>query len=162
MDEEGGWLHRLAAALALAGMGVVALVGLYTVGDVVMRYVFNAPLPGAVDVVTYGLALAVGAVMPWGVVARSHVAVTILADRAGPRGRALLDAFVLTVVAGFFVLLAWRIGLYALERLGAGDTMWILAWPVWPVWGLVALGLAGAAVTAVLVAALGWRAAARA
>ncbi len=149
-------MTRIGEALALAGMALIAGIGLYTVGDVVMRYVFNSPLPGAVDIVTYGLAGGVALVMPHSVVTGRHVAVTLLVNAVGRRVRVVLDAVVLTIVALFFSVFTWRLAVFAAERFAVGDTMWILGWPVWPVWGLVTAGFGTATLFALCMAALAW------
>lgn len=149
-------LRRTSEAMAVAGMVLIAAVGLYTVVDVVMRYVFNAPLPGAVDIVTYGLAGGVGLVMPYSIVTGQHVAVTFLINVAPPRLRAVLDALILTGNAVFFVVFTWRIASFALERYAMDETMWILGWPVWPAWTLVTAGFGAAMLLALHVALLAW------
>ena len=149
-------MARIGEALAVSGMTLIAGVGLYTVADVVMRYVFNAPLPGAVDVVTYGLAGGVALVMPHSVVTGRHVAVTLLVNAVGARIRAILDAFVLTLVAVFLCVFTWRIAVFTSERFALGEKMWILDWPVWPAWGLVTTGFGTATLFALLIAALAW------
>ena len=150
-------MTRIGEALAVAGMALIAGVGLYTVADVVMRYVFNSPLPGAVDVVTYGLAGGVALVMPHSVVTGRHVSVTLLVDMVGTRVRAVLDALVLTVFAAFFCIFTWRIAAFASERFALGEEMWILGWPVWPAWGLVTAGFGIATLVLVFMAGLAWR-----
>lgn len=149
-------IGRIGEALAVAGMALIAGVGLYTVADVVMRYVFNSPLPGAVDIVTYGLAGGVALVMPHSMVTGRHVAVTLLVDAVGGRVRAVLDALVLTVVAAFLCVFTWRIAVFTAERFALGEKMWILGWPVWPAWGLVTLGFGTATLFALFMAALAW------
>ncbi len=149
-------MTRIGETLAVAGMALIAGVGLYTVADVVMRYVFNSPLPGAVDIVTYGLAGGVALVMPHSVVTGRHVAVTLLVNAVGRRLRAVLDALVLSVVAVFFCVFTWRIAVFTAERFALGEQMWILGWPVWPAWALVTAGFGIATLFAFFMAALAW------
>lgn len=134
-------------------MGVIAVVAFYTVADVFLRYAFNAPLPGAVDIVSYGLAVAVACVLPYSIVTHQHVSVTLFIDHLPGVVRRVLDALILAVNAGFFCLLAWRSIVFAEEKFAGGEKMWILGWPVWPAWGLIAAGLAVAAAVSVLIAA---------
>lgn len=135
---EGSLVDRGSRFLAVLGMLVMVTVAVYTVVDVLLRYLLDAPLPGAVDLVTYGLALAVGAVMPWGLYSGQHVAVPLLVDRLPPFPRRVADALVMTTVAVFMAALTWRIALFALERFRTGETMWILGYVLWPIWTAVA------------------------
>lgn len=132
------WMHRLAELSALCGMIAILVIMLYSVTDVVLRYLFNAPLPGAVDVVGYGLGFAVAAVMPYGFVNRDHVSMELLLGFAPRRGRTAIEASVCLVSTVCMGVLTQRIWLYAADRRMVGDRMWILQVEVWPVWYAIA------------------------
>lgn len=138
IDRTEHWMRRVSEAVALIGMAVVLAMVLYTGVDVLLRWLFNAPLPGAVDVVSYGLGFAVAAVMPYGFVNNDHVSVSLLQDALPPRGRALLTALVGITCTIFMAGLTYRTWIYAFERKAVGDTMWILGYQVWPVWVAIA------------------------
>lgn len=153
----GSLVERGSRLLAIVGMLVMVLVAIYTVVDVLLRYFLNAPLPGAVDIVTYGLALAVGAVMPWGLFSGQHVSVPLVVDRLPDPLRRVADALVTTVVAVFMVVLTWRLALFAIARFETGETMWILGIVLWPFWTGVATLFALACLVQGVVAVAAWR-----
>lgn len=128
------WMRRSAELSALCGMIAILAIMLYSVTDVALRYLFNAPLPGAVDVVGYGLGFAVAAVMPYGFVNRDHVSVDLLPGLAPGRGQAAIQSAVCLVSTVCIGTLTQRIWLYAAERRTVGDRMWILQVEVWPIW----------------------------
>lgn len=144
--------QRASAAGAVVGMMIIALVMVFTVCDVVLRYTLNRPLTGAVDVMTYGLALAVAAVMPWGFVNKTHVSVDILSTSLPSRPRAILDCIISLISAVAIAALAWRLWLLAEARRASGDRMWILQFETWPLWYAVAAGF-GVCVIVCLIAA---------
>lgn len=158
---EGSLIDRGSRFLAILGMLAMVLVALYTVADVLLRYFLNAPLPGAVDIVSYGLALAVGAVMPWGLYSGQHVAVPLLVDRLPGALRRLADALVMSLVAVFLLVLTWRLALFAAGRFETGETMWILGIVLWPFWAAVAVMFALACVVQTVLALAAWHRLAR-
>lgn len=151
------WMRRVAEASALMGMVAVLGIMLYSVADVALRYLFNAPLPGAVDVVSYGLGFAVAAAMPYGFVNDHHVSVDLLSGLTRGRARAAVRTAVTLVSTVCVGVLTQRIWIYADERRVVGDRMWILQVEVWPVWyaiaALFSLTVALLAALAVLAAA---------
>lgn len=144
--------HRASAGAALVGMAVICGVMVYTVCDVALRYTLNAPLPGAVDVMAYGLALAVAASMPWGFANGTHVRVDLLSATLPPRARSAMDCAIQLVCAAGIGALAWRLWQLAGARRASGDRMWILQFETWPLWYAVSLGF-GACVLVCLIAA---------
>ena len=144
--------RNASAVAALAGMLIIAGVMAYTVGDVVLRYTLGAPLPGSVDVMAYGLALAVAASMPWGFANGTHVSVDLLSGLFPRRGRALMHCLIQIVCAAAIGGLAWRLWLLAGARRASGDRMWMLQYETWLLWYAVAAGF-GACVLVCLIAA---------
>lgn len=145
--------RRASAASAVFGMMIIALVMLFTVSDVALRYTLNRPLAGGVDVMAYGLALAVAAVMPWGFASKSHVSVDILSNALPPRPRAAFDCVINLVSAVAIAALAWRLWLLAGTRRASGDRMWILQFETWPLWYAVAAGFGVCMIVCLIAAA---------
>ena len=150
-------LRILSERLAILGMLVLAAVAVYSTVDVALRYAFNAPLPGAVDVVSYGLAAALGCILPYGTAASKHVNVVIVTDMLPRRVQRGAATLVLMLNAGFFCLFGYGIARLTLQKHASGEEMWILGWPVWPAWSVVSAGILLTALVAVILtgAALG-------
>ncbi|WP_108659149.1 TRAP transporter small permease [Acuticoccus kandeliae] len=137
-----------ALLIAIAGVLLMAMM-LLTVVDVVGRYVFNSPVPGAFEATEIMLALAIFAGLPIVTARGDHVTVRLLVDRMPDGPRFLLDRLVELVVA---VLLAGAA--YLLYQRGAalsryGDATVLLHIPLAPVaYALMALSAAASVVAA--------------
>jgi len=121
-----------AALAGVAGALLLGMMGL-TVVDVVGRYVFSAPVPGAYEATEVMLALAIFAGLPLVTARGEHVSVAVLAERLPARVQralaAVAEVVVALLLAGAAVLLMRR-G----ETLAAyGDTTVLLRIPLAPV-----------------------------
>ena len=106
-------LDDIAAGLAVvSGCILVALIGL-TFADVVLRYVFAAPILGTKDLLEMGMVTVVALAFPFTWRIGGHIVVDLFPDyRIGPlnRGR---DVTVRAIGVFIFALLAWRAWLSA-------------------------------------------------
>jgi TRAP-type C4-dicarboxylate transport system permease small subunit len=119
---------------------VVIIMMLYTTVDVAGRYLANHPMPAAYEMtiifliyITYfGVTL---------VQARGgHMRLGFLFEKAGPRGKSLIDLF--SVLFGLFIvgIIAWQGWLYAIESWQIEEvTMGVYTVPVFP--GRIALAI---------------------
>ncbi|MGE0256013.1 MAG: TRAP transporter small permease [Alphaproteobacteria bacterium] len=131
-----GW-ERMAAWLArafhAAGTLVVmpGLVVLVTV-DVVLRYVFSAPLAWGNEVGALLLLLVFLASLPWCTHSGQHIRMELLYLRFGPAWRRAAD--VLSGLAGIAVsaMLAWRAAQAADEMFRYGEGAEFVRLPFWP------------------------------
>lgn len=120
-------LTRL-SGLSLGAMAIVLLciMVLVTCVDVVGRYVFAAPLPGAHEAIVVAMGLMIYLGMPLVSAADEHLTVNI-ADRVlGPRGRRGQKLVIDTVAALAFVVFAfllWSHGVGLQEDMVASDDL---------------------------------------
>lgn len=138
------WGLRLAASLLLLAMMIVTFV------DVVGRYVFNAPLAGAYELTEVLLALVVFIGLPIVTFRREHVTVDLVTSRLPflvRRGLAVLAGVVMLLV---LAVLAWRLGLLAIDFTEYGDTTVNLKIPLGPVAAVMAVLAALSALAALL------------
>ena len=117
-------------------MLVVALV---TTADVLLRWLANAPIHGLNEIVGMSMAIAVAATLPAGSSQRVNLTIDLLQGRISIRSVAWLKVSSAVLLLGFYVLLAWRVGLYA-EKLQARDAETIFVrLPMAPfVWAITA------------------------
>ncbi|MEO1104340.1 MAG: TRAP transporter small permease, partial [Pseudomonadota bacterium] len=97
LGSAGRWLLTATAGILLVGM-----MGL-TVVDVVGRYLFSAPVPGAFEATQIMLALAIFAGLPLVTARGEHVTVRLVLDHLPPRLQGVFDIVAALLVA---VLLA--------------------------------------------------------
>lgn len=125
---------RLVPAFLL--LGILAL----TFADVVLRYLFNAPIRGALEITEFALAGLIFAALPLVTLKRENVVIDVLDSRLKPRVNLTLDALASLVAAACSAFLAWRMAILAKSLADAGDTTSALYIPVYPVaWFMAAL-----------------------
>jgi TRAP-type C4-dicarboxylate transport system permease small subunit len=123
------------ASLALFKFGIFAmlpgLVALVTL-DVVLRYVFDAPLQWARDVSGLLLLMGICSALPHAWDRSYHIRMEVAYDRFPEKWKRLVD--VLSSVSGiiFFGLMAVQAAAYVPFMAATGETGEDLLWPLWP------------------------------
>lgn len=150
---ETGYGRLLAYASILLAFGacfVLALMMYVIFADVILRYVFTAPIAGSVEIIYCLMGLLVCMGFGLTTLENGHVRVDILTSHLSRRARAVLDvvAHVLSVIAASLV--CWRLAVYAIDQTRDLNETQVLALPVW----LVALVMAGCSTLLVLALAL--------
>src|SRR3954471_7853432 len=84
-----------------------------TIADVVMRWLFNAPIAGMGEATSMALAVAVSACLPAGAAQGVNITVDLVSGKLSPRGLARVQLVGQVFLLVFYALLAWRIGEYA-------------------------------------------------
>lgn len=134
----GRLLAWTSQALAFGACAVLALMMYVVFSDVLLRYVFTAPIVGSVEIIycLMGLLIAMG----FGLVTyeNGHVRVDILTNILSGRVRMVCDALahLLSLIAAGLV--CWRLWITALDQAHDLNETQVLALPVW----LVALVMA--------------------
>lgn len=139
------WLVRVQTALAVLAAAVIVA---FTVADVVMRYGFDRPIPGAYDMVQAMLVLLVfhglGAVFD----RRSNITIDLIDHLLGRRGQGVLVLAADLVQIAALSLLFWAMLDPAGQAYAYGDRMLELGLSLWVVWGFALSGVAGAVLVA--------------
>jgi TRAP-type C4-dicarboxylate transport system permease small subunit len=94
--------------------------------DVLLRYIFNAPLMWAYEAGSLLMVPIVFLALAWTQAQGGHVRVGLLVDRMGPRVRSFGYFFTSLVALPFFMALTWQ--------------TWLRAWKAWEV-GQASMGL---------------------
>ena len=137
-------LDKAAGLLVKLGCVLIGLMAFHVVLDITGRYVFNAPLPGTVEFVSYYYMVGV---IFWPLAhvqsRRGHFAAEIFTQRMPPRVIALLEAIVTLVTALLLAFLTWRTAAYALEFTQVRESVQTAYFtiPTWPSRWFVPLGL---------------------
>lgn len=148
-------LEPLVSAMGLVGIICVTLMMFHVTADVVLRFVFNAPVGGTITIVSnyYMVILGFGSLA----VAESrnaHVSVEVLTElmpRKIQTGLASMSAFLAAVVFTFLTVRTW-IEAVAKMNIGASIQQGTMTIPVWPSYFALPLGCGLMAITAL------WRA----
>lgn len=141
------WLAR---GLALLGGLVLVAITVLTVASIIGRTLISfglAPIPGDYELVEAGSAFAVFAFLPWCQLNRGHATVDVFTSFLPDSANRVIDLvceFLMTLV---IMLIAWRLWAGMIDKLGYGETTFILQFPVW--WGY-AFSMAAAVVAVVV------------
>ncbi|MGH6740903.1 MAG: TRAP transporter small permease, partial [Bradyrhizobium sp.] len=122
-------------ALAVAGAVAILMLMLHVVIDVTGRYVFNNPLPGTIESVTYYYMVMVTA-LPFAYVTRSQgqIAVEMFTSWLPARWVHFVDGAAGLLMLVYVVVFAWKMGQEAATMTAIGEvhgagTMQFITWP---------------------------------
>ncbi|ARQ00031.1 TRAP transporter small permease [Pseudorhodoplanes sinuspersici] len=101
--------ERAFRALALASGFILLFVMVYTVADVLMRYAFNRPFSGSVEVTEFAMSLIVFLALPYTGWAGAHISVDLFEKYLDRPALRLLPSVIAFIGAALFALIAWRV-----------------------------------------------------
>jgi TRAP-type C4-dicarboxylate transport system permease small subunit len=129
---------RFLRLMALGGGVVLMMLMGYTVLDVVLRYLFNRPFSGSLEITEFAMSLIVFLGIAYCGFTGGHVAVDIL-DRPLQSPKLRFVPVLLTLAsAALFAAIAWLTAAEALTSMQRVSNM--VRWPHWPFQMTVALG----------------------
>lgn len=128
---------EIARALSLLGILGFVVLALGTIADVMLRWLFSAPIDGFSEVARLGVAILTATFFPAALIERYHISIDFFGKWMGPGWHRGLNVFSAVVTLGFFSLLAWEFVGYTRELAGAGETTWIVGIKVAPYWWAV-------------------------
>jgi TRAP-type C4-dicarboxylate transport system permease small subunit len=132
------WLVEDGTAMAaFVGACGIIMVALVVVLDVLMRWLFNAPIFGVDDLCIYILAVSVSCFFPIGLAKGHFVTVRILGKSLGDRFAKWFEVFGAVCTLGFFVILVWRLILYSIMVTQSGLATVVLQFRQAPWWWIV-------------------------
>jgi TRAP-type transport system small permease protein len=115
--------ERALRALALASGFILLFVMVYTVADVVMRYAFNRPFSGSVEVTEFAMSLIVFLALPYTGWAGAHISVDLFEKFLDRPALRLLPSVIAFVGAALFLVIAWRVMLETTATLNQTSNM---------------------------------------
>lgn len=128
----------------------LAAVALLIFSSVALRYLFSVNLPDAFDLSQYLQGIAI----MWGLAVATyrggHIAVDLLWETAGPRGKVAIDIFARSVMTAFFFLLALWLFLRLPGIMSSGRVTTELGLPIWPFYLAASLGVLACVLVSVI------------
>jgi TRAP-type C4-dicarboxylate transport system permease small subunit len=100
-------LERLETVLTLLSALILFGLMFYVTAEVLMRYLFNHPLSGHLELTQLLIAPAVFLALSWVQARRGHVGLDLLHARLSPRGRAAADCLTLSLALATFLVITW-------------------------------------------------------
>lgn len=113
-------------------IGAACLVGMtfLTCADVVGRF-FRHPVFGSVELVGFMATLAVAMALPYTQQIKGHIAVEILVRVFPKRTQRIIDICTSLLSLGLFILVSWRMTVYATDMQSSGEVSMNLQFPTY-------------------------------
>jgi TRAP-type C4-dicarboxylate transport system permease small subunit len=127
-------------ALSLAAGIVLVLLMFYTVVDVVLRYVFNHPFRGSLEITEFAMSVIVFLGIAYCGWLGGHVAVDILERPLDHPGLRFVPVVLGLLSVALFATISWLTAVEALTSMHRISNM--MRWPHWPFQLTVAFGAA--------------------
>lgn len=125
--------------VALIGAVAVIVIAASITGDVVMRWLFNAPVLAVDDLNRYNIAIVITSFFPLCLVGKHLVTIRFLGRALGVRSHLWLEVVGATITLFAMVLYSWQFILFAIQVTENGLASGVLEVPQWPWWWVVAM-----------------------
>ncbi len=122
------------------GMAVLTFMMLVTVADVFLRYAFNKPILGTVELCEYLMVAVVYLALPLCAVRGGNARVEILTVRFPPKLLAVVDSITCFLSLGILSLMTWQAFLEFNEMVEANRVSDMLGVPAYPFYLILAIG----------------------
>ena len=144
LDKAAQWVERVVLPLNgvvhKVGLAILLLMMFLTVGDVVGRYFFKAPISGTFELTNFMLALIVFFCIGYTQVRKGHISIDVVVSRFSPRAQAIIDSITYFFSLGLFSLVTWQSAVHANRLFEGHNVSGVLSWPIYPFVIAVAVG----------------------
>ena len=140
-----GWtLNLVRRAIAILGMvsgrALLLVVGLIC-SEVLLRYAFNRPILGSVEITEYMLVFIVFFGMAYTQSVAGHIKIEVIPDHLSPKLQHILRIVSLIVALGIFAIITWKTAQGFWESWQVKEVRWgAVPLPIWPVKFVVPAG----------------------
>jgi TRAP-type C4-dicarboxylate transport system permease small subunit len=124
------------------GMVILVIMVLLLVADIILRRVFNNPLPWSLEVVKIMLVVIVFFAVAYCGTRGGHISIDVLTSRFPPKARAILYPIISFFGVGLFAFIAWGSSTHAMRLWETHRVTGILPIPIYPFVFVVTLGSA--------------------
>jgi TRAP-type C4-dicarboxylate transport system permease small subunit len=129
MKVREGPLAAFTRPLAIAGGLLMIAVSIMVTVSVVMRWLINESVPGDIELVQIGTALAIFAFLPICQARRGNIMVDTFTLRLPKQAQAMLDASWDLCYAGIAAIIAWRLSVGAWDTIRSNTVSMMLGLP---------------------------------
>lgn len=134
-------LHAVIRATTWIGAAVLIIMTLVVAINVVARYVFRKPLPGAIEIGALLLVVTVFLGIAYTEVKGQHVTFDEVVHRFPRRARSVVMSIMYFVAAAFFIVIGWQAVVLAISfMLPITRTTDVIHVPIYPVIFIIAIG----------------------
>jgi TRAP-type C4-dicarboxylate transport system permease small subunit len=125
--------NSVAATILVAMMFLTAM-------DVLLRYIFNRPISGAMEITEYMMVILVSLGIAYCGFVKGHVSVEVLTSRFSPKGQAILNCITYFLSFVFFSLITWQSIKYIRLMFKSNLVSAVLHIPTFPFIAVLSLG----------------------
>jgi len=122
------------------GRVVIIIMVLLVVTEVALRFLFNQPLLGVAEIISYSLVVLVFSALAWAEAEGSHISIPVLFDRLPPRFQSAASVFTNFLSFSILGLICWQSFVYARDQWLEGYFSAVLHIPNFPFIYVVGLG----------------------
>jgi len=125
----------------LSGLMIFFMMSLTSI-DILLRYLFNSPIPSAYELME--LCLPIAAYLPFAYVQRvkGHITIEFLIERLSRKTVARLNIFVYAATLGICLIITWRTAVEAVLSFRGGEFVFgLIRYPLFPSRAFVSFGL---------------------
>jgi TRAP-type C4-dicarboxylate transport system permease small subunit len=112
----GAWLDRFTRWVAFIGLIGLLIVSVVTMVDVLLRWLFSAPIEGYEDITRLLFAIIVASCFPAGLLQGRNITIRFLGKALGRRATQYLEALGAIATLFFFTVVTWRVAAFALDE----------------------------------------------
>lgn len=135
-------INAMTRTLHYIGSSCLAVMMFLTAADVLMRYFFNRPIFGAVEMTEFAMVFVVFLGVGYVALLDGHTSIDIFVLRASPRAQAAIASLVNFICFCFLVLMLWGALMEAKAALSNNIRSMLLLLPIFPFVLLMAFGIA--------------------
>jgi len=134
--------NPISRGMSGVGAAVLAAMTLLAAMDVLLRYLFNSPISGALELIQYMMLIVVVSGFALCTIEKSHIRVEVLIDKCPPRMRTLLYCITSFLSFGLMVMITWQAIVYTGLLQGSNMTSPVLFIPAFPFAIVLAVAMA--------------------
>ena len=135
-----GVITPLVRIINYVAAGVLALMMFLAAADVLLRYIFNRPIGGTMELTSYMMAVVVGFGLSYCASVKGLISVEVLTSHFSARTQAILNCITYFLSFCFFSLVTWQSILYIKLMFDSGLVSAVLLIPTFPFIAALALG----------------------
>ena len=146
LDKTAGLLEKISFSVTrfinAIGVFFLAVMMIIITLDVILRYFFNSPIDGSLELIRFVLVLTVLLAIPYTTVRKQHVSIDIVTSKLSEKTRYRLESLMVFLALILTSLVVWRSIKYALLKHQTNEMSTILHIPFSPFVFVVAFGFA--------------------
>jgi len=127
-----GVLYGISKWISYVGMAMTVIMMLMIVIDVLLRFTFNKPILGSVELASYMLSIIAFTAIPFVESEEGHVVIPLLFDRFPQKVRLIVNTLIGLMGLGLLVLIGLGSFFLAVEYVQRGKVSQVLSIPLYP------------------------------